>query len=118
MLRFAACQAPGLEQGVLEARKQSPAHQQPVALATVLLLLAFVLGTGSVSASLSPCNLLAVALPAVWCHTLTFIAAPLRALLEMSAAEYPVLRGGCQSSPPSPSRSQELFLHQSNTEPG
>lgn len=65
MLRFAACQVPGLEQGILNA-----AHQQPVALATVLLLLAFVLGTGSVSALLSPCNLLTVALPAVWCHTL------------------------------------------------
>lgn len=87
MLRLAVCQEPGLEWRILDAGKQSPAHQQPVALATVLLLLAFVLGTGSVSASLSPCNLLAVALPAVWCHTLTFIAALLRALLEMSAAE-------------------------------
>lgn len=87
MLRLAVCQEPGLERGILDAGKQSPAHQQPVALATELLLLAFVLGTGSVSASLSPCNLLAVALPVVWCHTLTFIAAPLRALLEMSAAE-------------------------------
>lgn len=69
ILRFAACQAPGLEQGILDAGKQSPAHQQLVALATVLLLLAFVLGTGSVSALLSACNLLAIALLAVWCHT-------------------------------------------------
>lgn len=70
MLRFAACQVPGLEQGILDAGKQSSAHQQPVALATGLLPLAFVLGTGSASALLSPCNLLTVALPAVWCHTL------------------------------------------------
>lgn len=70
MLRFAACQVPGLERGILDAGKQSSAHQQPVALATGLLPLAFVLGTGSASALLSPCNLLTVALPAVWCHTL------------------------------------------------
>lgn len=88
MLRFAACQVAGLEQGILDAGKQRPAHQQPVALATTLLLLAFVLGTSSVSALLSPYNLLPVALPAVWCHTLTFFTAPLRALLEVSAAEY------------------------------
>lgn len=50
VLRFTACQEPGLEGGILDAGRQSAAHQQPVALATVLLVLAFVLGTGSVSA--------------------------------------------------------------------
>lgn len=80
-----------------------PPHQQPVvALATTLLLLAVVLGTGSVSALLSPCNLLPAALPAVWGHTLTFISAPLRALLEMSAAEYPGAEGMLPERPSKP----------------
>lgn len=89
---------------ILDAGKRRSAHQQPVALATALLLLAFALGgrlqclhlTVTLQSSRAFWRL--PLLIVVLCCTLAFITALLTFLLEMSAAKCSgLLRGGCQS---------------------